>query len=54
MLRVVDLGPTAIVTTNDGVYGMARVVRPPGVACSEGRAGGDDSTYFNVELKYEW
>ena len=25
MLRVVDLGPTAIVTTNDVVYGMARM-----------------------------
>ena len=25
MLRVADLGPTAIVTTNDVVYGMARM-----------------------------
>jgi len=25
MLRLVDLGPTAIVTTNDVVYGMARM-----------------------------
>ena len=25
MLRVVDVGPTAIVTTNDVVYGMARM-----------------------------
>jgi hypothetical protein len=29
MLRVVDLGHTAIVTDNDVVYGMARIVLGP-------------------------
>ena len=38
MLRVVDLGSTAIVTTNDVVYGMARrysVLAEPAGAAAE-------------------
>jgi len=49
MLRLVDLGATAIVTTNDVLYGMARMYSV--LAESEGAAA---DVFSDVESASEW
>jgi hypothetical protein len=49
MLRVVDLGATAIVTTNDVLYGMARMYSV--LAESEGAAA---DVFYDMESATRW